>query len=318
MTSTKRTFRIGTRTSKLALVQTDIFADVLRSHQPDTQLEVTGVTTLGDRDRTIAIPDLGQGAFVKELEVALIANEIDMAVHSLKDLPTELPPGLCLAAVLPREDPRDALISRDGQLLVDLPSGARVGTGSPRRAAQILAKRPDLKIVMLRGNVDTRIRKVLEEDEADAAVLAAAGLSRMRLQHVITEYLHPDTMLPAVGQGFLAIECREDDSETRALVASTEDADARRIADAERAFLAAVGGFCRTPLAAYATVNEDHSLSIEVMVAALDGTQVIRERLDASPETSATEIGTRLKEATFARGAGTIIEREEKLTPESE
>jgi hydroxymethylbilane synthase len=311
MSVSERIFKIGTRTSELARIQTGLFVEALRAHAPGVKYEVVGVTTGGDRNRTASIPDLGQGAFVKELEVALVTNEIDLAVHSLKDLPTELPPGLCLAAVLTREDPRDALVSRGNLTLAQLPWGARVGTGSPRRAAQVLAQRPDLRIVLLRGNVDTRIRKVLEENEADAAVLAAAGLLRMGLGHVVSEYFEPDIVLPAVGQGFLGIECREDDQEARALAALTEDAAARRASEAERAFLAAVGGFCKTPLAAYARLDGQGALTLDVLVASLDGRQVVRERATAEDKETPLGLGERLKEAVYARGADRIIAREE-------
>lgn len=309
MNADKHTLRIGTRTSKLARVQTDLFIAALRARSPEARYEVVGVTTRADRTLSIPIPDLGQGAFVKELEAALLAKEIDLAVHSLKDLPTELPPGLRLAAVLTREDPRDVLVSRNGWTLDTLPRGARVGTGSPRRGAQLLARRPDLRIVLLRGNVDTRLRKVLEDGEAEAAVLAAAGLIRLGITHVITQYFEPTELLPAIGQGFMAVECREDDAETRAFVESTEDPDARRAADAERAFLAGVGGGCKAPLGAYATTTPG-GITLEGLVASLDGKQVLRDRVAGS--FSPNQAGTLLKERLFARGAAGIIAAEER------
>lgn len=286
----------------------------MRERWPDVRLETVGVTTTGDRRRTVPIPDLGQGVFVKELEVALVTREIDFAVHSLKDLPTRLPPGLCLVAVLPRGDPRDALVSREARRLADLPAGARVGTGSPRRAAQVLARRPDLSIVLLRGNVDTRIRKVLEEGQAEAAVLAAAGLARLGLEDLVTEYFPVEAMVPAVGQGFLAIECREDDREACELAARTEDAEARRAADAERAFLAAIGGFCRTPMACFATV-EHGVLSMEGLIATDDGKRVIRERMSWRADFPPTDAGLAMKEALFARGAEEIMAQGEEARP---
>ena len=247
--------------------------------------------------------------FVKEIQIALANSEIDFAVHSLKDLPTRLPPGHTLAAVMPRNDPRDVLVSRDGQGLNELPPGARVGTGSVRRAAQVLARRPDLEIVLLRGNVDTRVRKVTGEGreiEAEAAVLAAVGLQRLGMERVITEYLEPDVMLPAVGQGSIGIECLESNTEACVVAALTEEREQRIVAEAERAFLAAVGGFCRTPLASYATVDGD-VLSIEALAATPDGTIVLRESLTTGLTTSSAEIGERLLNALFARGAGDFI-----------
>lgn len=304
MPQSERTFRVGTRTSRLAEVQTALALDALRVKNPDVRFEVQGIVTHGDRVRNVSISDLGQGAFVKELERALLEKEIDLAVHSLKDLPTDLPPGLCLAAVLPREDPRDALVSREGRGLAGLPPGARIGTGSPRRGSQILARRPDLEIVLLRGNVDTRVRKVLESGEADAAALAVAGLKRLGMERVITEYLDLSVVLPDIGQGFLAIEAREDDAETLALARTVEESDARRCADAERAFLKALGGGCKAPLAAYATV-QDGELVMEGMVASLDGRRILREHVkgDLSPE----EAALLLKQRLDARGAREIV-----------
>ncbi len=304
-----RTFRVGTRSSRLAIIQTEIFVNAAATRRPDIAFEIVGIETTADRRPNTPIPDLGQGVFVKEIQIALANDEIDFAVHSLKDLPTRLPPGHTLAAVMPRGDPRDALVSRDGLTLANLPPGARVGTGSLRRAAQVLEHRPDLEIVLLRGNVDTRIRKVTGEGraiEADAAVLAAVGLIRLGMQDAIAEYLQPDVMLPAVGQGFISIECREDDTDACAIAAMTEDPMERVAADAERAFLAAIGGFCRTPLACLASVNDD-TLSIEALAATVDGSTVLRESLTAHPSAPATDIGQRLLDSLIARGAGDMI-----------
>ena len=305
----RRVWRVGTRTSRLARIQTDLFIQAALAKRPNLEFEIVGIETAAERRPNTPIPDLGQGVFVKEIQIALANGEIDFAVHSLKDLPTRLPPGHTLAAVMPRNDPRDVLVSRDGQGLNELPPGARVGTGSVRRAAQILAHRPDLEIVLLRGNVDTRVRKVTGEGreiEAEAAVLAAVGLQRLGMEHVITEYLEPDVMLPAVGQGSIGIECLESNTEACAVAGLTEERDHRIIADAERAFLAAVGGFCRTPLASYATVDGD-VLSVEALAATPDGTVVLRESLTTTPATPPQEIGERLLNALFARGAGDFI-----------
>ncbi len=305
----RRTLRVGTRTSRLARIQTDLFIQAALAKRPNLEFEIVGIETAAERRPNTPIPDLGQGVFVKEIQIALANSEIDFAVHSLKDLPTRLPPGHTLAAVMPRNDPRDVLVSRDGQGLNELPPGARVGTGSVRRAAQVLARRPDLEIVLLRGNVDTRVRKVTGEGreiEAEAAVLAAVGLQRLGMERVITEYLEPDVMLPAVGQGSIGIECLESNTEACVVAALTEEREQRIAAEAERAFLAAVGGFCRTPLASYATVDGD-VLSIEALAATPDGTIVLRESLTTGLTTSSAEIGERLLNALFARGAGDFI-----------
>ena len=305
----RRTLRVGTRTSRLARIQTHLFIQAALAKRPDLEFEIVGIETAAERRPNTPIPDLGQGVFVKEIQIALANSEIDFAVHSLKDLPTRLPPGHTLAAVMPRNDPRDVLVSRDGQGLNELPPGARVGTGSVRRAAQVLARRPDLEIVLLRGNVDTRVRKVTGEGrdiEAEAAVLAAVGLQRLGMERVITEYLEPDVMLPAVGQGSIGIECLESNTEACVVAALTEEREQRIAAEAERAFLAAVGGFCRTPLASYATVDGD-VLSVEALAATPDGTIVLRESLTTGLTTSSAEIGERLLNALFARGAGDFI-----------
>ncbi|MDA1097206.1 MAG: hydroxymethylbilane synthase [Chloroflexi bacterium] len=307
MRSEDRVFRLGTRTSRLARIQTDLFQAAVQAIAPNTRCAVVGVSTLADRTPSVPIPDLGQGAFVKELEVALLEGEIDLAVHSLKDLPTALPPGLWLAAVMTRDDARDVLVSQNGQTLAELGRGARVGTGSPRRRAQILDRRPDLGVVMLRGNIDTRIRKVQQDGEVDAAVLAAAGLSRMGLSNLITEYLDIRSFLPAVGQGFLAIECREEDLEARAVANLAEDGDARQTADLERAFLAAIGGFCKTPMGAYALINGP-TASMDGMVASLDGRRIIRARVERDRSSlDIAETGAALRDALYAQGAHEII-----------
>ena len=300
------TIRVGTRTSRLALIQTDDFLAKVAGHYPDVRPEVVGITTAGDRDRFAKIPDLGQGVFVKELEAALLSHEIDLAVHSLKDLPTQQPPGLVLAAVMSRGEPRDALVSQGDRSLEALPSGARVGTGSPRRAAQVLALRPDLQVVPLRGNVDTRIQKVLERDEVDAAVLAGAGLLRLDMGAVIAEFLSPEIMTPAVGQGFIAIECRADDEIARRFAESAQDPEARVIADVERAFLASVGGICHTPVGAYATI-EGSRLTVDAMIATVDGSSVLRETAIDSRTISPDVIAGQLRESLFARGGEAMI-----------
>lgn len=304
---------VGSRTSRLALAQTEIVLGLLRAGAPTARFETAGVSTTGDRVRNVPIPDLGQGAFVKELEAALLGGEVDLAVHSLKDLPTELPPGLRLAAVPARGDPRDALVSRGGVGLLGLHLGARVGTGSPRRAAQLRAARPDLEVVLLRGNVDTRVRRV-DEGLVDAAVLAATGLQRLGMDGVISELLPIEGFLPAVGQGFIAIECREDDDAALSLAALVEDPAARRAADAERAFLAAVGGGCKAPLAAYARVEDGRLVSLDGMVADLDGSRLLRERVSAE-DLSPDDAGRELRDRLYALGAEAVILAAERGAP---
>lgn len=305
MAEKRSALRLGTRTSQLAMVQTEMVQEMLATHLPGLQIEVVGITTRGDRQRTVPIPELGQGAFVKELEAALMLDEIDIAVHSLKDLPSTLPPGLTLAAVPPRGDPRDALVSRDGHGLASLPKDARVGTGSPRRVALVKSMRPDVELVPLRGNVDTRLRKVLVDNEVDAAVLAATGLQRLGRDDTISELLDPVEFLPAVGQAFLGIECRADDAATIAYVTQIEDPLARVAADAERAFLAAMGSGCKAPLAAFAR-DVDGVATLDALVSSLDGETMLRERMGYAG-LSRDEIGQKLKGSFFARGAEALI-----------
>ena len=244
--------RIGTRASRLALLQTEIVAASLRQAWPDVSLEVVEITTAGDRDRTSPLTS-GEGAgwFTSAIQDALLADEVDLAVHSYKDLPTARPEGLVIAAVPQRADPRDAIVSRGGATLAGLPAGAVVGTSSPRRAAQTTALRPDLELRPIRGNVDTRLAKV-DAGEYDAALFAIAGLERLGVADRASHVFGFEEMLPAPAQGALAVECRRDDSETRRLLAAIDDRDLRGLVSAERAFLAALEAGCSFPAAAYA------------------------------------------------------------------
>ena len=244
--------RIGTRASRLALLQTEIVAASLRQAWPDVALEVVEITTAGDLDRTSPLTS-GEGAgwFTSAIQDALLADEVDLAVHSYKDLPTARPDGLVIAAVPQRADPRDALVSRGGATLAGLPAGAVVGTSSPRRAAQTTALRPDLELRPIRGNVDTRLAKV-DAGEYDAALFAIAGLERLGMADRASHVFGFEEMLPAPAQGALAVECRRDDSETRRLLAAIDDRDLRGLVSAERAFLAALEAGCSFPAAAYA------------------------------------------------------------------
>jgi hydroxymethylbilane synthase len=295
-----RTLIVGTRGSRLALRQTDLAIEALRVQQPDLQFEVREIRTEGDRSKASLMQIGGLGVFVKELEAALLRNEIDVAVHSLKDVPNDLSDGLTLAAVLPRADPRDALVTRDGATLADLPAGARAGTGSARRAVQLRLLRPDIEPVDIRGNVDTRVRKV-DEGEFDAAVLAVAGLERLGLLARASQVFDADAMLPAVGQGALALEVCTDDAELIGLLAAVDHRDSRLACEAERAFLARLGGGCRLPFGALATV-EGETLHARGFISDAEGSRVFRA--DASGSVSAAStVGTKLAEALLAQGA---------------
>jgi hydroxymethylbilane synthase len=293
--------RLGTRGSALALWQ---------AQHVQTRLEALGhevalvpITTTGDRllDRRLELVG-GKGAFLKEIEEALLARAIDLAVHSLKDVPTTLPPGLRLVAFLERADARDALVSANGERLSDMRRGAVLGTTSLRRRAQLLAQRPDLRVEDLRGNVDTRLRR-LREGRFDAIVLALAGLARLGRAAEATETLDVDTLLPAPGQGVIALECRADDARLSAAVAPLDHAPTARCATAERTFLAALGGGCNVPLGAYAQVEGDR-LRLRGLVAREDGSLILRGDAEhADP----TELGHRVAQELIARGAAALI-----------
>lgn len=244
--------RIGTRASRLALQQTELVAARLRGTAPDVAIEVVEITTAGDRDRTSPLTS-GEGAgwFTSAIQEALLAGEVDVAVHSYKDLPTGRPEGLVIAAVPERADPRDALVAREGGTLAELPGGAVVGTSSPRRSAQTLALRPDLELRPIRGNVETRLEKV-DGGEYDAALFAIAGLERLGLEGRASHVFGFEEMLPAPAQGALAVECRRDDAATLGLLDAIDDRELRRPVSAERAFLAALEAGCSYPAAAYA------------------------------------------------------------------
>jgi hydroxymethylbilane synthase len=264
------TLRLATRRSKLALAQARAYARALCGHHEGMQVEELLVVTSGDRIQDRSLQAIGgKGLFIKEIEEALLAGQADIAVHSIKDVPGELAPGLRIAAVPLREDPRDVLVSRDSSPLAELPQGARVGTSSLRRSTMLLRARPDLQVGPLRGNVDTRLRK-LDEGQVDAIVLAAAGLRRLGLWERATEVLSPDVMLPAVGQGALGIECRTEDEHVAELLAATVDEETDVRVTAERAVMVAVGGSCQMPVAAFAE-RLDGELRLRGMLADPDG-----------------------------------------------
>jgi len=303
-----RTFRIGTRGSPLALAQTELALAALRAARPGLSCQVTVVRTRGDRDQSTPLSRMGgRGVFVAELEQALLRGEVDIAVHSLKDLPSQPADGLVIAAVPRRDDPRDCLVSRHGSTLDSLPPGAVVGTGSPRRAAQLRALRPDLRVADIRGNVDTRLRKVLQ-GEYDAAVLALAGLLRLGLAEETFQPLEPETMLPAPGQGAIALEVREDDAEALALCRSADDPVAHACVRAERAFEARFGGGCSAVVAALA-VAEGDSLWLRGLVADATGEAFFRGEA-SGPLSQAEAVGRGLAEELLRQAAGAIKARD--------
>jgi hydroxymethylbilane synthase len=300
-----RTLTLGTRPSKLARWQTDHVIQLLQAAWPDLDCRVVTFTTTGDKTLDRPLPEIGgKGVFTEELECALRAGEIDLAVHSLKDLPIDDSPGLTIAAVSEREDARDVFISHAGWTLATLPQSARVGTSSLRRSAQLLAARPDLTLLPLRGNVDTRIRKALQGDY-DAIVLAAAGVLRLSLGEHITEYMPFEVMLPAPGQGALAVQCRADDAATRELLAAIDDPASRAAVTVERAFLDALGGGCSAPVAAYARCGmQNAECRMTGLVASLDGRHVIRvSGIGSDP----VVLGRQLAQQALAQGAGEFL-----------
>ncbi|MBI2852396.1 MAG: hydroxymethylbilane synthase [Chloroflexi bacterium] len=288
----KTRLTIGSRGSKLALIQTEMIIAALKKANPRLEINLSKIKTTGDRERNKPFDDMeGSGIFVKEIETALLDGRIDLAVHSLKDMMTDVPRGLCLAAVTERADPRDVLVSAGGKKLAELPPGARIGTGSPRRAVQLTALRPNVQVQSIRGNVDSRLRRV-SSGELDGVIVAAAGIIRLGLQDRITEYLPIDSFLPAVGQGALALEARADDKETLALVAPLNHMPTWQSVTAERAFLRAMGGGCTTPIAALGTVKGD-TLRLSGMVSDVDGTRILKDVEEGKPD-EAEQIGIRL------------------------
>jgi hydroxymethylbilane synthase len=296
---------VGTRGSRLARAQTERVIADLRQRYSDCHFQLRVIRTTGDT-RQQPLPEIaGEGVFTKELEAALLAGEIDIAVHSLKDLPTKTPHGLVIAAVTRREEPRDALVSRGKIPLAKLPQGARVGTGSVRRAAQLRLLQPDIEPVPIRGNVDTRLAKA-ESGEFDAVIIAAAALSRLGWLERATELLSLEAMLPAPGQGALAVETRSDDAEAREIAVAVDDRDSRLATAAERAFLRRLGGGCRIPVAALAKV-EGGGLRLDGLVVAPDGRNAFRGEIDGRPD-EAESLGESLADSLLSEGASEILE----------
>jgi hydroxymethylbilane synthase len=299
--------RIATRKSQLALWQAEHVAELLRAAHAGLHVELVPMSTKGDliQDRSLAAIG-GKGLFIKELEQALEDGRADLAVHSMKDVPAELPQGFAIGAVLARADPRDALIAGRYARLQDLPIAARVGTSSLRRQAQLLAARPDLEILALRGNVNTRLRR-LDDGELDAIVLACAGLMRLGWESRITARLDPAISMPAVGQGVIGIECRADAAGTLGRLQALEHAETRLAMNAERAFSARLGGSCQSPIAAHAKL-EGGRLMLDGLVAEPDGSRLWRDTIAGSAEQSVS-LGEQLAERVLTAGAGALLER---------
>ena len=297
--------RIATRGSQLALWQANHVKALLHARHPGLVIELVIIKTMGDRILDTPLAKIGgKGLFIKELETAMLAGEADLAVHSMKDVPVDVPAELHFPVMLPREDPRDCLVSRRARTLAELPSGAVVGTSSLRRRSQLHALRPDLQLVDLRGNVTTRLEK-LARGEFDAIVLAHAGLKRLGLTQDVAALFATSDLLPAVGQGVIGIECRRGDGRVEALLAPLDDADAHDALLAERGLNARLQGGCQVPIAAHAALEND-TLHLRGLVASLDGTEVIRAALQG-PRTEATALGLALGQQLLDTGAGRLL-----------
>ncbi len=304
---TQKRVRIATRKSALALWQAEYVKAQLEKFHPDVHVELVPMTTKGDIILDTPLAKVGgKGLFVKELEVAMLEGRADIAVHSMKDVPVEFPEGLGLEVICPREDPRDAFVSNTIASFADLPQGAIVGTSSLRRQCQIKALRPDLTIRDLRGNVNTRLRK-LDEGEYDAIILAAAGLIRLKMPERIKEFIAPEVMLPANGQGAVGIECRSDDQTIKALLAPLEDKNTRYRVLAERAMNRALEGGCQVPIGSYAEI-ENNQLHLRGLVGAIDGSEIVRHQLTGTI-TQGEQLGQQLAEILLSQGADKILKQ---------
>ncbi|MBU0991782.1 MAG: hydroxymethylbilane synthase [Proteobacteria bacterium] len=298
---------IGTRGSQLALFQANwVKTELIRIH-PSLSVEIEIIKTKGDKILDVPLAKVGgKGLFVKEIEDALLKGTIDIAVHSMKDMPGDLPQGLCIGAVPVRETPNDVLISVDNKCLFDIHHGAKVGTSSLRRSSQLLGKRPDIEILPLRGNIDTRIKK-LQAGEMDGIILAAAGVKRLNLDHHISELIDTETMLPAVGQGALCIEARENDKAVLKMIHLLDDRNTRVAVSGERAFLHRLEGGCQVPIAAYGKL-ENESFILSGLVADLDGSTVLKDTIKGKKD-NFERLGIELAEQLLDKGAGNILEK---------
>lgn len=297
--------KIGTRGSALAVTQSEWIKKMIVSRHPGITVELVRIRTKGDKIVDSPLSKIGgKGLFVKEIEDALLRKEVDLAVHSIKDVPAELPDGLCLPVFPEREDPRDVFISKEYASLSDLPEGASIGTGSLRRSSQLIHIRPDLHVVQLRGNVDTRLKK-LESGAMQAIILAAAGMNRLGLSAQITEHLSTEALLPAIGQGALGLEVRKDDDRTLEILSFLNHRPTEIAVLAERSFLKRLEGGCQVPIAGFGIV-EGGDIILRGMVAELDGSRIIRDEI-RGPDTKAEELGLALAERLLESGADRIL-----------
>ncbi|RLA41556.1 MAG: hydroxymethylbilane synthase [Gammaproteobacteria bacterium] len=301
-----QTLRIATRKSPLALWQAHFVRDALTQAHPGLSVEIIGMTTRGDKILDTPLAKIGgKGLFVKELEVALLEGRADIAVHSMKDVPMALPPGLALPIICEREDPRDAFVSNRYQSIEELPAGARVGTSSMRRQCQLMESFPQLELLDLRGNVNTRLAR-LDNDEYDGIILATAGLLRLDMADRIAQRIPVNQSLPAGGQGAVGIECRADDEQTQALLSVLHHPDTAARVAAERAVNCELEGGCQVPIACYAELQGDKQLYLRALVGSLDGTLMLREEITGAAD-SAEQLGIELAQRLLARGADKIL-----------
>ncbi len=301
----QKIIKIGTRASLLALAQSNNIKNLIESRYPQVTVELVKIVTKGDRILDVPLAKVGgKGLFVKEIEEAMLRGEVDLAVHSMKDVPAELPPELHLGIITRREDPRDAFIANKYKVLADLPPGAKVGTSSLRRRSQLAVIRPDLQIEDLRGNLDTRLRK-LDEEVYDAIILAAAGLNRLGWSERAASFFSPEEMLPAVGQGAVGIELRRDAEELLVELDFLQDAETWVTVRAERAFLNRLEGGCQVPIGAFARLNGDE-ITLTGLIAAVDGSRMIKETLRGS-QAAAEEIGHKLADRLLGLGGRDIL-----------
>ena len=297
---------IGSRGSPLALWQANWVKDLLLGHHSDLAVDIKIIKTSGDRIQDVPLAKIGgKGLFVKEIEEGLLKREVDFAVHSMKDMPIIFPVNLCIACVTKRENPFDALISRNNIKLDDLPKGAKIGTGSLRRMSQLLYYRPDLNLVPLRGNLETRLKK-LETEGLDAIILAAAGLIRLGWNNCITEIIPPEILLPAMGQGAVGIETRKNDVDNQILLADMDDEQTHSALDAERALVSQLEGGCNVPIGSFATLNGDQ-ITLRGLVASLDGKTMYKKEL-TDLKTNAVALGRRMGDELIEMGAGRIMQ----------
>jgi len=312
----KASIKIGTRASKLALWQANWVKSALIEANPVQAVNLVTIKTKGDKILDVPLAKVGgKGLFVKEIEQALLDQRIDIAVHSMKDMPAEIPEGLCIGAIPRRGSAVDVLISRAGRRFAELRRGAVIGTSSLRRAAQLRHARPDIEIVPLRGNLDTRLKK-LQTENLDAIVLAAAGVKRLELEHRVTEYLDPEVMLPAVGQGALCIEMRQPDPVIEPMVKALDDPISRAIVLGERAFLNRLGGSCQVPIAGHGEIINS-TFQLTGLVADIDGSRIFKSVLSGAVDSSES-IGISLAEKLISRGADKILEQLQSMESANE